>query len=163
MTKVCKLLGMLTLFLVIGCQTQKSLPDTLSLEIDTRNGQPLRQALYGFNTNMINGDYGYLDDDFVALTKELAPKTLRFPGGAVGNFYHWEPGGFFEDEMVSTLSSKLNGRMKRNYVRLQRLRNGKILFDDFMRLCNSLNITPIVVVNFVDRQPRGKRGMGPLR
>lgn len=141
------LLGMMTLFLVIGCQTQKSLPDTLSLEIDTRNGQPLRQALYGFNTNMMNGDYGYLDDDFVALTKKLAPKTLRFPGGAVGNFYHWEPGGFFEDEMVSTLSTKLNRRMKGNYVRLQRLRNGKILFDDFMRLCNSLNITPIIVVN----------------
>jgi len=147
MTKVCKVLAMMTLFLVIGCQTQKSLPDTLSLEIDTRNGQPLRQALYGFNTNMINGDYGYLDDDFVVLTKELAPKTLRFPGGAVGNFYHWESGGFFEDEMVSTLSPRLNGRMQRNYVRLQRLRNGKILFDDFMRLCNSLNITPIVVVN----------------
>ncbi len=141
------LLGMMTLFLVIGCQTQKSLPDTLSLEIDTRNGQPLRQALYGFNTNMMNGDYGYLDDDFVALTKKLAPKTLRFPGGAVGNFYHWEPGGFFEDEMVSTLSTKLNRRMKGNYVRLQRLRNGKILFDDFMRLCHSLNITPIIVVN----------------
>ncbi len=153
MTKVYKLLGMMTLFLVIGCQTQKSLPNTLSLEIDTRNGQPLRQALYGFNTNMINGDYGYLDDDFAALTKELAPKTLRFPGGAVGNFYHWEPGGFFEDEMVSTLSTKLNGRMKRNYVKLQRLRNGKILFDDFMRLCNSLNITPIVVVNLWTGSP----------
>ena len=60
------LLTVVTLFLAIGCQKQKPLPDTLSLEMDTRNGQPLRQALYGFNSNMISGDYGYLDDDFVA-------------------------------------------------------------------------------------------------
>ena len=51
----------------------------IHLEIHTRNTQPLRQALYGFNTNMMSGDYGYLDPDFVELTKTLAPKTLRFP------------------------------------------------------------------------------------
>ena len=141
------LLGGMILFLCFGCQKQKPLPDTLSLEIDTRNRQPLRQALYGFNSNMMSGDYGYLDDDFVALTKRLAPKTLRFPGGTVGNFYHWEPGGFFENEMASTLNTRLNRRNRGNYVRLQRRRNGKILFDDFMQLCNTLSITPIVVVN----------------
>lgn len=144
---------LIVLFLAIGCRTQKPLPDTLSLEIDTRNAQPLRQALYGFNSNMMSGDYGYLDDDFVALTKALAPKTLRFPGGTVGNFYHWEPGGFFENEMASTLSTKLNTRNKANYVKLQWRRNGKILFDDFMKLCNTLDITPIVVVNLWTGSP----------
>ena len=127
--------------------------DALRLEIDTRNSQPLRQALYGFNTNMMNGDYGYLDADFVELTKILAPKTLRFPGGAVGNFYHWEPGGFFESEMASTLNPKLNARNKRNYARLQKLRGGKIVFDDFIQLCNTLNITPVVVVNLWTGSP----------
>ena len=146
------LLGIISL-LAIGCQTQKSLPDTPSLEIDTRNGQPLRQALYGFNSNMMNGDYGYLDTNFVELTKALAPKTLRFPGGTVGNFYHWEPGGFFESEMASTLNTRLNSRNKRNYARLQKLRKGEILFDDFMQLCNTLNITPVVVVNLWTGSP----------
>ena len=156
------LLGGMILFLCFGCQKQKPLPDTLSLEIDTRNGQPLRQALYGFNSNMMNGDYGYLDDDFVALTKRLAPKTLRFPGGTVGNFYHWEPGGFFENEMASTLNTRLNRRNKGNYVRLQRRRNGKIVFDDFMQLCNSLDITPIVVVNLWTGTPEESAAWGPL-
>ena len=141
------------LLLNIGCEDQKMLPDTLRLEIDTRNARPLRQALYGFNTNMISGDYGYLDPDFVELTKALAPKTLRFPGGTVGNFYHWEPGGFFESEMASTLNPKLNQRNKGNYLKLQRRRDGKILFDDFMRLCNTLNITPVVVVNLWTGSP----------
>ena len=147
------LIALITLFPIIGCQDRKNLPDTLRLEIDTRNAQPLRQALYGFNTNMISGDYGYLDPDFVELTKALAPKTLRFPGGTVGNFYHWEPGGFFENEMASTLNPRLNQRNKGNYVKLQERRDGKILFDDFMQLCNTLNITPVVVVNLWTGSP----------
>ncbi|MDE0466449.1 MAG: hypothetical protein OYL97_05280 [Candidatus Poribacteria bacterium] len=145
--------GLIVLFLGIGCQGKNTSMDALRLEIDTRNSQPLRQALYGFNTNMMNGDYGYLDTNFVELTKVLAPKTLRFPGGTVGNFYHWEPGGFFESEMTSTLNPKLNSRNKRNYARLQKLREGKIVFDDFIQLCNTLNITPVVVVNLWTGSP----------
>ena len=147
------LIGLVMLLFSIGCQNRKSLPDVPRLEIDTRDTQPLRQALYGFNTNMITGDYGYLDPDFVELTKALAPKTLRFPGGTVGNFYHWEVGGFFENEMASTLNPKLNQRNRGNYVKLQKRRNGKILFDDFMQLCNMLSITPIVVVNLWTGSP----------
>ena len=147
------LLGLVIMLFSMGCQDRKQLPDMMRLEIDTRNTRPVRQALYGFNTNMITGDYGYLDPDFVALTKTLAPKTLRFPGGTVGNFYHWQPGGFFENEMASTLNLKLNQRNKGNYVKLQRRRNGKILFDDFMQLCNTLNITPVVVVNLWTGSP----------
>ena len=144
---------LIMVFLNIGCEKERPAPDMLRLEIDTRNAQPLRQALYGFNTNMISGDYGYFDPDFVELTKALAPKTLRFPGGTVGNFYHWEPGGFFENEMASTLNPRLNQRNKGNYVKLQKRRNGKILFDDFMQLCNALNITPVVVVNLWTGSP----------
>ena len=144
---------LIILFLNIGCEKEKPLPDALSLEINTHNAHPLRQALYGFNTNMISGDYGYLDADFVELTKALAPQTLRFPGGTVGNFYHWEPGGFFEKEMTSTLNPKLNQRNKGNYVKLQKRRNGKILFDDFMQLCDLLSITPVVVVNLWTGSP----------
>ena len=147
------LLVLIMMFLNVGCEKEKPLPDMPHLEIDTHSTQPLRHALYGFNTNMISGDYGYLDPDFVELTKVLAPKTLRFPGGTVGNFYHWEPGGFFEDEMASTLNPRLNQRNKGNYVKLQKRRNGKILFDDFMQLCNTLNITPVVVVNLWTGSP----------
>ena len=150
---VVALLTGIVLFLSVGCHKEQALAGTLRLEINTHDAQPLRHALYGFNTNMMSGDYGYLDADFIELTRALAPKTLRFPGGAVGNFYHWEPSGFFENEMASTLNPKLNSRNQRNYVRLQKLREGKIIFDDFMQLCNTLNITPIVVVNLWTGSP----------
>lgn len=144
--------GLLFLCL-IGCHKQAPSPDALRMEIDTHQTQPLRHELYGFNTNMMSGDYGYLDSDFVALTKALRPKTLRFPGGTVGNFYHWKTAGFVESEMATTLNAKLNKRNKGNYVKLQRRRNGKIAFDDFMQLCRELSITPIVVVNLWTGSP----------
>jgi len=144
---------LLILPISFGCHKEEPVSDTLRLEIDTRKTVPLRKELYGFNTNMMSGDYGYLDKDFIALTKVLQPKTLRFPGGTVGNFYHWKIAGFLENEMASTLSPKLNKRNKGNYVKLQRRRNGKIAFDDFMQLCKELDITPIVVVNLWTGSP----------
>ena len=145
--------GILLLCISFGCHKQAPSHEALRLEIDTRQTKPLRHELYGFNTNMMSGDYGYLDADFVALTKALRPKTLRFPGGTVGNFYHWKTSGFVKNEMATTLNAKLNKRNKGNYVKLQRRRNGKIAFDDFMQLCLELNITPIVVVNLWTGSP----------
>ena len=55
--------------------------------------------------------------------------------------------------MTSTLNLKLNQRNKGNYAKLQKRREGKILFDDFMQLCNTLDITPIVVVNLWTGSP----------
>ena len=152
---ICSLIVVcvLSFILIRGCEKKEPISDTVRLEIDTKTTTPLRKELYGFNTNMISGDYGYLDTDFIALTNMLQPKTLRFPGGTVGNFYHWKTAGFLENEMTTTLSSQLNKRNKGNYVKLQKRRNGKISFDDFMQLCNDLSITPIVVVNLWTGSP----------
>ena len=143
------ILAVCLLFLVVirGCEKKSLISGGVRFEVNTQTKTSLRKDLYGFNTNMISGDYGYLDEDFVALTKVLQPKTLRFPGGTVGNFYHWKTKGFLKDEMGSTLSPQLNKRNRGNYVRLQKRRNGIIPFDDFMQLCQESSITPIVVVN----------------
>ena len=137
------------LFLVVirGCENKSLISGGVRFEVNTQAKTRLRKDLYGFNTNMISGDYGYLDEDFIALTKALQPKTLRFPGGTVGNFYHWKTEGFLKGEMGSTLSPQLNKRNRGNFVRLQKRRNGIIPFDDFMQLCQESSITPIVVVN----------------
>ena len=133
------------------------MPDTsveaLQIKIDTKSNTPLRKDLYGFNSNMMSGDYGYLDEDFVALAKALQPQTLRFPGGTVGNFYHWKISGFRQDEMNSTLSTQLNKRNRGNFDKLKKRRDGIISFDDYMMLCQDLDITPIVVVNLWTGNP----------
>ena len=150
---VILLLCLLFYALVLDRDIPESPVNSLQIKIDTQSSIPLRKELYGFNSNMMSGDYGYLDEDFVALTKALRPKTLRFPGGTVGNFYHWNISGFRQDEMNSTLSTQLNRRNKANFTKLEKRRDGIISFDDFMKLCNDLDITPIVVVNLWTGNP----------
>lgn len=161
-SKYTKLILILCILLVIGLviltinldrNMQDSSSEVLSIDVKTQDSIPLRKELYGFNTNMMSGDYGYLDEDFIALTKALKPKTLRFPGGTVGNFYHWNISGFRKDEMNSTLSTQLNKRNRGNYEKLQKRREGRISFDDYMKLCQELDITPIVVVNLWTGNP----------
>ena len=152
------ILIMATVFLIFTLMNRnkdKNIPDidTVLFDIDTGSITPLMKELYGFNSNMISGDYGYLDDDFITLTSALHPQSLRFPGGTVGNFYHWKDSGFYENEMGSTLSTQLNKRNKGNFNKLQKRRNGRIAFEDYMELCNRLNITPIIVVNLWTGSP----------
>ncbi len=147
------LLGLLLYTMVLDRDMPEYPMNSLQIKIDTQSSTPLRKELYGFNSNMMSGDYGYLDEDFVALTKALRPKTLRFPGGTVGNFYHWDISGFRQDEMNSTLSTQLNRRNKANFTKLEKRRDGIISFDDFMKLCNDLDITPVVVVNLWTGNP----------
>ena len=61
----------------LGYSPQAADP-ALHLKIDRSKTQTLPKSLYGFNTNMMSGDYGYLDSNFVALTKDLQPQILRF-------------------------------------------------------------------------------------
>ena len=141
------------MMLNLECSKRESNFDTVKIYIDTDASSPLQKELYGFNTNMMSGDYGYLDKDFIELTKILNPSSLRFPGGTVGNFYHWESSGFFEDEMNTTLSIQLNRRNRGNFNKLRKHRNGIISFDDFMKLCIDLSIKPIIMVNLWTGSP----------
>lgn len=147
---ICFTLGISVVLLMmfnLECSRRESDEDSVQIYIDTESAVPLRKELYGFNTNMMSGDYGYLDKDFIALTESLNPSSLRFPGGTVGNFYHWDISGFYEDEMNTTLSTQLNKRNRGNFNKLRKKRNGIISFDDFMKLCNDLSIKPIIMVN----------------
>ena len=141
----------------LGYSPQAADP-ALHLKIDRSKTQTLPKSLYGFNTNMMSGDYGYLDSNFVALTKDLQPQLLRFPGGTIGNFYHWKLAGFVQSEMSSTSNEQLNRRNRGNFVRLRKRRNGRLAFDDFMQMCNALKITPIVVVNLWTGSPEESAG-----
>ena len=143
------------IFTLMNWNKDKKIPniDTVLIDINTNTITSLAKNIFGFNSNMMSGDYGYLDDDFITLTKALNPESLRFPGGTVGNFYHWKDSGFYESEMGSTLSTQLNRRNKGNFNKLQKRRNGRISFDDYMELCTQLNMTPIIVVNLWTGSP----------
>ncbi len=126
-------------------------PLILTVNLDSK--KLLKNELYGFNTNQMNAEYTYREPNFITLTAKLKPKNLRFPGGAVANFYHWKTSGFIEEELNSTNSSDLNNRNRQNYRKLVNRRNGKISFDEFMELCGKLAVKPVIALNLYTGSP----------
>ena len=124
-----------------------------ALIVNLNEQKTLKKELYGFNTNQMNAAYTYIEPEFITLTSKLKPKTLRFPGGTVANFYHWKTSGFIKDELTSSNSSDLNNRNVQNYTRLVSQRNGKISFDEFMELCRKLEVKPVIVLNLYTGSP----------
>ena len=62
--------------------------------------QELRENVLGFATSNTFTYCDVNDTSFIDKVKELNLKVLRFPGGAVGNFYHFGGKGYgfdFED------------------------------------------------------------------
>lgn len=123
------------------------------IEVDSRTQAPLNHSVYGFNTNLAPGHFGFLDDEFIKHIGPLQPLMLRFPGGTVGNFYHWAEEGFRLEEMDITRAASLNQENLDRYWSLQNLRKGRLSFDDFMLLCERFGIEPLVVVNLSTGTP----------
>lgn len=126
---------------------------SLTLRVNLEDKKPLKKQLYGFNTEQMNAEYSYSDSDYATLASKLQPKNLRFPGGAVANFYHWKISGFIENELTSTNSSQLNNRNLGNYRRLVSRRNGKLSFDEFMKLCEKFGVKPVIALNLYTGSP----------
>src|SRR3712207_1749979 len=73
----------------------------VEISINTNRSSSIEKGAFGFNTNLFEASYNYLDSDFLENTDILKPQSLRFPGGTVANFYHWKTGGFVEQELSS--------------------------------------------------------------
>ncbi len=125
----------------------------VNLHVDTSKVIVLHKSVYGFNTNLIHGAYGYLDPSHINNTLPLNPQLLRFPGGTVANFYRWKSADFDKAAMISTPIERVNRRYKGHLRRLDRLRSGRISFDDFMRLCDMTGSSAVVVVNILTESP----------
>lgn len=124
------------------------------LDVDVTAYSELHSSVFGFNTNLAPGHYGYLDPAFVRNIEKIRPAMLRFPGGTVANFYHWKEEGFRKQEMYSTTSKKINESNLEKYTSLKRSRNGKLSFNEFMRLCTQYEIEPVIVVNLYTGTPQ---------
>jgi hypothetical protein len=125
----------------------------LTLKVNLEDKKPLKQQLYGFNTEQMNAEYTYSEPEYTTLVSKLKPRSLRFPGGAVANFYHWKISGFIENELSSTNSPNLNNRNIGNYRKLVSRRNGELSFDEFMELCETLSVKPVIALNLYTGSP----------
>ena len=57
-------------------------------------GQEIEKNVFGFATSNTFTYFNVLDTSFIHQVNKLNPQILRFPGGAVGNFYHFNKSGY---------------------------------------------------------------------
>ena len=115
--------------------------------------QQSRENLFGFATSNTFTYCDVHDTSFLNKIIELQPQLLRFPGGAVGNYYHYGGSGYgFDFEEIDKYDG---GRFPKRSRSLVRSTNKKghthNYIDDFIVLAKATNSKAVLVANmFVD-------------
>ena len=105
--------------------------------------------IFGFATSNTFTYCDLNDTNFFNKVIRLNPKLLRFPGGAVGNYYHFGgPGyGFDFEEIKKYDAGKFLKRSKGLVRSAQKKGHKHDYIDDFIKLANATNAKVILVVN----------------
>ncbi len=123
-----------------------------TIDIRTAGSRPLIRQILGFNTNNAGGEFPYQDSTIAAAIADLGTALLRFPGGTVGNFYHWKAGTFDVGTLDGPEGARVNALTTANARRLKA--NGGVLsFDDFMVACQKAGVAPLVMINVLTGTP----------
>jgi len=115
--------------------------------------QEVQENLFGFATSNTFTYCNVNDTSFMNKVTDLNPKLLRFPGGAVGNFYHFGKSGYGFD--FAEIDQYHDGKVPK---RARGLENSRIkknqhqdYIDDFIQLAQETNSKAVLVANlFVD-------------
>lgn len=118
------------------------------------HAQNLNPDLYGFATSNTFTYCDIKDTSFINKVLEINPQVLRFPGGAMGNFYHFDKNGYGFD--FAEISKYAKG--SRFIQRSEALNRANIIkghthdyIDDFIKLSKLTNAKVVLVANmFVD-------------
>ena len=111
--------------------------------------QELREHVLGFTTSNTFTYCDVNDSSFIDKVKDLNPKVLRFPGGAVGNFYHFGGKGYgFDFEEIDNYHSGKFPKRSRGLENYRRKKNqDHDYIEDFIVLAKAINAKAILVAN----------------
>jgi len=117
------------------------------------SAQTVQENIFGFATSNTFTYCDVNDTSFVNKVKEINPQVLRFPGGAVGNFYHFGKKGYGFD--FNEIDKYHDGKFPKRSRGLENSRNKKRqeadYIEDFIVLANHANAKAVLVANlFVD-------------
>ena len=112
-------------------------------------GQEIEKNIFGFATSNTFTYFNVLDTSFVNKVNKLNPQILRFPGGAVGNFYHFDKSGYgfdfneidqYHDGKFPKRSRGLESARKKN-------KHQHNYINDFIELAKKTNAKAVLVAN----------------
>ena len=124
-----------------------------SLCIEVVFAQNIKENIFGFATSNTFTYCDVTDTSFLYKVIALQPKLLRFPGGAVGNFYHYGGKGYGFN--FSEIDRYHDGKLPKRARGLEKSRNKKNqqqdYIEDFIVLAKKTNAKAILVANlFID-------------
>ena len=113
--------------------------------------QIVTNDIFGFATSNTFSYFNIQDSIFQKNIKEISPKLLRFPGGAVGNFYHYNQSayGLNIKEIDSLITGKFPKRARGLINYSKRKGHKKNYIDDFILLAKLTKSSVVVVANIL--------------
>ena len=113
------------------------------------SGQQLQENVFGFATSNTFTYCDVEDTFFISRVIDLNPQILRFPGGAVGNFYHFGGNGYGFD--FDEIDRYHNGKFPKRSRGLESSRRKKghnyDYINDFIKLAKITNASAVLVAN----------------
>ena len=111
--------------------------------------QEIQKNIFGFATSNTFTYCNVADTAFIDKASKINPQVLRFPGGAVGNFYHFGKSGYGFD--YNEIDKYHNGKFPNRARGLERSRKKKKhhhdYIDDFIVLAKRTNAKAVLVAN----------------
>ena len=113
------------------------------------SAQEINNNIFGFATSNTFTYCDILDSSFSNKVSEINPGILRFPGGAVGNFYHFGKAGYGFD--FNEIDKYHNGKFPKRARGLELSREKKKqnydYIDDFISLIKKTSAKAVLVAN----------------
>ena len=115
--------------------------------------QNIKKNIYGFATSNTFTYCNVLDTNFLNKVVDLSPKILRFPGGALGNFYHYNSQGYGFD--FDEIDKYHGGKFPKRSRGLERSRiknnHNYDYIEDFIELAKRTKSKAVLVANIFSR------------
>lgn len=121
--------------------------------ISSADAQNRDKDIFGFATSNTFTYCNIEDSTFLNKVLKINPQILRFPGGAVGNFYHFGKEGYGFD--FNEIDKYHSGKFPKRSRGLDKSRNKKNhnydYIDDFIKLAKRTGAKAVLVANlFID-------------
>jgi len=159
MSRLPEFFALLLLVLLCACgaeavnntaieQTARTEARAITINVDTSNPKNCEPLLYGFSTAAMYWQIDAVNDTFINAVAALRPKVLRFPGGTLAEFFHWDkPGyGLDYDEVKKHNVAYAESLKEQNAFEARR---GARYVDDFTALAKRLNADVLVCANML--------------
>ncbi|MDA0764956.1 MAG: hypothetical protein O3A39_11020, partial [Proteobacteria bacterium] len=111
--------------------------------------QNIEENIFGFATSNTFTFCDVNDTSFINKVARINPQVLRFPGGAVGNFYHFGKNGYgFDFDEIDKYYEGSFSKRSRDLENLRRKnKHQHDYIDDFIELVKKTKTKAVLVAN----------------